>query len=312
MSIDAVALLKRSSLRDIPLEPSSIPGFAQPRVLEHVLDDCILFHTHVNFGDDPEAHAVALRRLLGEHLDAHVDARGIFCLPDVAVDQARALKSYDAVIEGIGELGMWVPIVSADFIPQQWQNNPLMSLLSRGAEGEEIDHEALQGAMQSMMASLRQQTDSSSEQAFDDATDPALAAASPLAQGGLMEMLNDPALMALASQLMGAMPAFSDTDSSDENPLDDDDDDFRDEGTDPELAATDTSVEGDMPPDLGAMMSSPAFAQLLAQAQEAIAKNPEHARALAARFGFAGAPNETANAANASDPSDETDERDSE
>lgn len=298
MSIDAVALLKRSSLRDL-LSPPSIPGFPQPRVLEHVLQDCILFHTHVNFGDDPEAHAVALRRMLGEHLDAHVDARGVFCIPDVAVDHARALKSYDAIIENVGEAGMWVPIVPADFVPERWRNDPVMSLLSRGAQGEEIDHEALQNAMNSMMASMRAKAEQSSEQDFDDTTDPALAAASPLAAGGLMGMLSDPSLMALASQLMGAMPAFDAGESSDEAALDDDDDaDFHGEGTDPELAATDTSVEADMPADLGALMSSPAFAQLLAQAQEAIAKNPEHARALAQRFGF--------QAPDASDPSDES------
>lgn len=290
MSIDAVALLKRSSLRDILLE-SGIPGTAQPRVLEHVLDDGILFHTHASFGSDPEELAVALRRQLGEHLDAHGDERGIFCLPDVAVEHALAAKSYDAVIEAIGEAGMWVPLVSSEFVPQQWQNNPLMSLLSRGAEGEEIDHQALQGAMQSMMASLRQAPPSSSEQAFDDATDPALSAATPLAEGGLLEMLNDPALMALASQLMGAMPAFSDAASSDENLLDEEhEDEFPDEGTDPELSGTDTSVEGKMPIDLGALMSSPAFTQLLAQAQQAIAKNPADAQALAARFGFSGKP----------------------
>lgn len=303
MSIDAVALLKRSSLRDISLPTPSTPGLPQPQVLEHVLDDCILFHTHVNFGDDPEAHAVALRRMLGEHLDAHVDPRGIFCVPDVAVDHARTLKSYDAVIEAIGEAGMWVPMVAADFIPERWRNDPMMSMLSRGAGGEEIDHEALQNAMQSMMASFRAKAESSADQAYDDTTDPTLAAASPLAPEGLMGMLNDPALMALASQLMGAMPAFGAGESSDEAMLDDDDDaDFHDEGTDPELAATDTSVEGDMPADLGALMSSPAFAQLLAQAQEAIAKNPEHARALAQRFGFA--------APEAADASDQTGDSD--
>lgn len=278
MSIDAVALLKRSSLRDTRV--GSHPGF-----LEHALEDAVLFHTHARFGHEPDELAFALRAQLGDLLDAHDDARGVFLLPDVALEHAMQAQRYDAVIEAIGEAGMWCPLVSADFIPQRMQDDAVMALLARAQSGEEISSESLQAGLQSVMESMRQQ--SASEESYDDErTDPGLAAQANLLNGrGLLEMLKDPALMALAEQMKSSMMG---DESSDENLLgDDDDSDFGDEGTDPEFSPTDTSVESAMPMDLGALMSSPAFAQLLAQAQEAIAKNPEHARALAARFGVA-------------------------
>lgn len=194
-------------------------------------------------------------------------------------------QRYDAVIEAIGEAGMWCPLVGADFIPQRMQNDAVMALLARAQNGEEISPESLQAGLQSVMESMRQQ--SQSEESYDDErTDPGLAAQANLLQGrGLLEMLKDPALMALAEQMKSSMMGDQ---SSDENLLgDDDDSEFGEEGTDPEFSPTDTSVESAMPMDLGALMASPAFAQLLAQAQEAIAKNPEHARALAARLGVA-------------------------
>ena len=279
MSIDAVALLKRSSLRDTSV--GSHPGF-----LEHALEDAVLFHTHAHFGHEPDELAFTLRAQLGELLDAHQDARGIFLLPDVALEHAMQAQRYDAVIEAIGEAGMWCPLVSADFIPQRMQDDAVMALLARAQSGEDVSPESLQAGMQSMMEAMRQQSQGSDEAHDEEGTNPGLPVQANLLQGrGLLEMLKDPALMALAEQMKTSMMG---DESSDENLLGEDDDgDFGEDGTDPELAATDTAVEGAMPMDLGALMSSPAFAQLLAQAQEAIAKNPEHARALAARFGVA-------------------------
>ena len=277
MSIDAVALLKRSSLRDTRV--GSHPGF-----LEHALEDAVLFHTHARFGHEPDELGFSLRAQLGDLLDAHHDARGVFLLPDVALEHAMQAQRYDAVIEAIGEAGMWCPLVSADFIPQRMQDDAVMALLARAQSGEEISPESLQAGLQSVMESMRQQSES--EESYDDErTDPGLAAQANLLNGrGLLEMLKDPALMALAEQMKSSMMG---NESSDENLLGDDDSDFGEDGTDPEFSPTDTSVESAMPMDLGTLMSSPAFAQLLAQAQEAIAKNPEHARALAARFGVA-------------------------
>ena len=280
MSIDAVALLKRSSLRDTRV--GSQPGF-----LEHALEDAVLFHTHARFGHEPDELAFALRAQLGELLDAHHDERGVFLLPDVALEHAMQAQRYDAVIEAIGEAGMWCPLVSADFIPQRMQDDAVMALLARAQSGEEISPESLQAGLQSMMESMRQSGLSeaeSGESLDEERTNPGLAQANLLNGPGLLEMLKDPALMALAEQMKSSMMG---DESSDENLLGEDDSDFGEDGTDPEFAPTDTSVESAMPMDLGALMSSPAFAQLLAQAQEAIAKNPEHARALAARFGVA-------------------------
>jgi hypothetical protein len=109
MSIDALALLKG---RDLPL-PSGL--------LLKTLDDGVLVVTHQRFGGDLEELGSALRHLLGDALDRHDDARGVFVIPDVAEPRAR---TYDCVVDEIGEAGEWAPIVAAGHVPASMASAP--------------------------------------------------------------------------------------------------------------------------------------------------------------------------------------------
>jgi len=51
----------------------------------------------------------------------------VFVIPDVAEPEAR---SYDVMIEEIGEVGEWTPIVGADHVPASLANAPDGSLAS--------------------------------------------------------------------------------------------------------------------------------------------------------------------------------------
>jgi len=97
MTITAICLLQLPAL---PL-PSQGPVRAEP------LDDCVLLHTSLDFADDPQDLAGAIRSLLGEPLATqHADARGVYLIPSVAAPEAR---SYSAVIDEVGEGGVWAP-----------------------------------------------------------------------------------------------------------------------------------------------------------------------------------------------------------
>jgi hypothetical protein len=93
MGITAIALLK-------------LPGLVAKQPIDR-LDDAVLLHTGEDFGDEPLTLSLAVRALVGDSIDAHVDPRGIFFIPDVVQPKAR---SYDGVIEEIGEGGVWGPL----------------------------------------------------------------------------------------------------------------------------------------------------------------------------------------------------------
>lgn len=93
MALDALALLR--------LSPSDLPANAVHRTL----DDGVLVDTRVSFASEPEELAHALRRIAGDALDRHRDPRGVLLMPDVARPQG---KTYDAVVDEIGEGGTWV------------------------------------------------------------------------------------------------------------------------------------------------------------------------------------------------------------
>jgi hypothetical protein len=102
MPINAICLFKLPSL---PL-PSQGPVRAEG------LEDCVLLHTTLEFADDPEDVAAAVRSLIGEPLATqHEDERGLFLIPSVALPAAR---SYEAVIEEVGEGGVWAPWEALD------------------------------------------------------------------------------------------------------------------------------------------------------------------------------------------------------
>src|SRR5262245_49092015 len=113
MSIDAVALLKGKDL-------------ALPDDLKRTsLDDATLVNTGLDLSSSELA--IELSETLGEALDAHDDSRGVFVMPAKVQPKAR---SYQAVIDEVGELGMWVETVEAE--PMMM---PDMSALGSGAFG---------------------------------------------------------------------------------------------------------------------------------------------------------------------------------
>jgi hypothetical protein len=103
MPITAICLLKVPSL-PLPL-PLPLPTEGPVRVEK--LDDSVLLHTTLDFADDPEDLAGAVRSLLGEAVaDQHDDERGVFLVPSVAAPKAR---SYAGVIEEVADGGVWAP-----------------------------------------------------------------------------------------------------------------------------------------------------------------------------------------------------------
>ncbi|HET8937732.1 MAG TPA: hypothetical protein VFN67_30015 [Polyangiales bacterium] len=107
MPITAICLLK------VP----SLPLPEQGPVRAETLEDSVLLHTTLDFSDDPEDVAGAVRSLLGEDwAEQHEDERGVFLIPSVAAPRAR---SYDQVIEEVGEGGVWAPWDATDDVQVQ-------------------------------------------------------------------------------------------------------------------------------------------------------------------------------------------------
>ncbi|MFT3769572.1 MAG: hypothetical protein QM820_29400 [Minicystis sp.] len=109
MGIDAVALLR------------GIDHTLPPNLHVRKLEDALLVSTGVRFGGAPDELGLGVRAALGEALDAHQDARGVFVIPDVAEPRA---KTYDGVIAEIGEAGEWAPIVAAGHVPERFAGAP--------------------------------------------------------------------------------------------------------------------------------------------------------------------------------------------
>lgn len=115
MSMNAIAIVKISpeTLREA-LRPSG--GGELPEVFDRgaglsfrlqALDDASLVVTTFGFDREPDELAEALKRCVGGVLAAHRDPRGVLVFPDKAMPTAR---SYDTVVEEIGELGFWISL----------------------------------------------------------------------------------------------------------------------------------------------------------------------------------------------------------
>ncbi|MEM9067928.1 MAG: hypothetical protein AAGE52_05455 [Myxococcota bacterium] len=115
MPIDAVALVR------IPLD--AVKGalgdeveeltFESPRgpVALEPLHDAVRIHLGVRFDSEPADVGIAVRHILGDAADLHSDERGVYVYPDIARSRET---TYDAVLEDMGEGGMWVPLASAE------------------------------------------------------------------------------------------------------------------------------------------------------------------------------------------------------
>jgi hypothetical protein len=279
MSLDAIALLRLAP------DAAAALSLGPPEALP--LADAMLLRTSLGFAAEPHELAAALRVGFGPALAAHRDPRGVFVLPSVALEHAQRAGSYEAVIDVIGEAGMWVPL---DAAPPA-RTAALEALMARAMEGEEIDPEVMQAAMRDgvaqMAAAFAAPGDDEDDEESEDDEDDAEAGHPAL---DLRALLSDPAMMALAEKMRDLMPPHGE---------DDEDDDDEDDGAldrvaeapeeDDELDGdgTETEVDGAMP-DLGALMRSPAFAEMIRSAQEILSKNPDEARKLAERFGLLG------------------------
>lgn len=126
MSIDAVAILRITRLAP-PMTPLGVP-----HPVSHQ-DDASLVSLMVPFDPDhADEHALALRHLLGDALDAHDDPRGILFVPDVARLDA---PGYAELVAAHNEGGVWTPMVGDDHVP------------ARYAAAEPGAHDALTGEM---------------------------------------------------------------------------------------------------------------------------------------------------------------------
>lgn len=102
MPITATCLLQ---IPNLPL-PSAGP------VRVEALSDSVLLHTTLDFADEPDDVAGAVRSVLGEALASqHQDARGVFLIPSVAAPKAR---SYAEVIAEVADGGVWAPWTASD------------------------------------------------------------------------------------------------------------------------------------------------------------------------------------------------------
>ncbi len=174
MGIDALALLKGNDLQ--------LPARLQVKRLE----DATLVHTGVGFGEDLETLAYAIRTSVGDALDHHDDARGIFVLPDVAAPKAT---TYDGVIEEIGEAGEWVRAMPAGEVPASLIEAPEGSF-------EAMMGQAMQALGDTNLADIQRALASGDFGALEQLQKKMAAAV-----GG------EDALNALAAQLMGAAEA---------------------------------------------------------------------------------------------------------
>lgn len=210
MGINAIALLK---IPHLTLATGN-PGRVEP------LEDGVLLHTASSFADEPEVLSEAIRSMVGDALAQHDDARGIFILPKVAAPSAR---SYAAVIDEVGEGGMWVPLTDEEqpmamagfeaMLGSMMGQLPggLVASLHQMAAG--ADANALQQAGKELQTNLQQGAVPAGLANMlggmgIDVDSPAFAQLLSQVQG---QLARDPsALLGLAEQLLGGAQAQSD------------------------------------------------------------------------------------------------------
>jgi len=124
MGIEAVAVVKishESLVKAFPSRDGAVRGASGMPLRMTALEDATVVFTPVPFGSEPDEIGLAVRKLLGDQLDAHDDKRGIFVFPTVAHPKARG---YAALIDEIGEVGFWVPRVDNNYVPKRVAEAP--------------------------------------------------------------------------------------------------------------------------------------------------------------------------------------------
>lgn len=216
MPIRAIALLQLTDLQ--PAVGSAVR--VQP------LEDGVLLHTGADFSEEPAALTARVRAVIGDTTaDRHADPRGIFFLPDVAAPKSR---SYAAVIEEVGEGGVWGPARSPSAqLPAGFDAASLAGLMGQVPDGlldavQDITRHnpnALQDASRQLQSLLSTSGTQGIGQLLGSAgIDPSSVGLQQLVSGLQEELERDPQrLINLAQSLLGS--------SSDRNDDDDDDED---------------------------------------------------------------------------------------
>jgi hypothetical protein len=126
MPITAVVLLRGT------VKPDGVATVA--------LDDATLVPTSIRFDLEPADLAAALGRKLGAALDAATDPRGVFVLPDVALDAAKDAKTYDAALAAVADGGSWIKL-RADAATDTMEDRALGmdDILAQAMSGRPVD-----------------------------------------------------------------------------------------------------------------------------------------------------------------------------
>jgi hypothetical protein len=137
MSMDAVALV-RVGVQELgdalgtAAEAGRLRGQNGMSVRVRALDDATLLYTEMPLRDAaPDELGFAVRQLLGNALDGHRDERGILVFASAITPKT---KSYDAVVEEIGDAGEWVPVVAPDHVPERLRDAEPGSLEAMAGE----------------------------------------------------------------------------------------------------------------------------------------------------------------------------------
>lgn len=238
MAIHALALIRGTTL------PDGLSG--------DLLEDAALVRTAIRFDLEPDELAAALSTRLGALFGS--DRRGVFVVPDVAREEARAHRTYDAVVEAIGEAGMWVRRASA---VETMEDHALGmdDLLAQALAGRPISPAMLATLLGGDGASDDEDDDVESTQTdAEDDDDTGTATDMPI---DLAALLASPELRGVIERLAGTIASSPETQKELEG-----------------AAARGLDFE--------ALASSPAIAQLMQGFAEELGKNPAALSALLA------------------------------
>jgi hypothetical protein len=211
MPITAICLLQ---LRSAPQLPTTGP------VRVEALEDGLLLHTPLDFADEPEELAQAVRTLLGELASQHRDPRGLFLIPSAA---APAARRYADVVSEVAEGGVW-----AEWAPQPTAAAGMPDL--SGLLGGMLGAEALQQASAALpgllaepdaLSKLMQNSSSQMPELANMLSGMGIDLGSPeiqeLTRGLQQELARDPSrLFSLAEQLLSGQAGRPEDDDDEE------------------------------------------------------------------------------------------------